>query len=127
MLLGTGPPTSLQCAFTATKPVSCPSKNTGIGHGDVVQVVAVALVRIVVDEDVAFAERVDPAVANRRLDRKAQMPLEHRQPDPLRDHLHVGIEDGAAEVEALADDVVVRGLDHRDPHALGGRVQARRG
>jgi hypothetical protein len=30
MLLGTGPPTSLQCAFTATKPVSLPSQNTGI-------------------------------------------------------------------------------------------------
>ena len=29
MLLGTGPPTSLQCAFTDTKPVSCPSQNTG--------------------------------------------------------------------------------------------------
>ena len=29
MLLGTGPPTSLQWAFTATKPVRCPSQNTG--------------------------------------------------------------------------------------------------
>ena len=27
--LGTGPPTSLQCAFTDTNPVSCPSQNTG--------------------------------------------------------------------------------------------------
>jgi hypothetical protein len=29
MLLGTGPPTSLQCALTETKPVSRPSQNTG--------------------------------------------------------------------------------------------------
>ena len=29
MELGTGPPTSLQCAFTDTKPVSWPSQNTG--------------------------------------------------------------------------------------------------
>jgi hypothetical protein len=29
MELGTGPPTSLQCAFTETKPVRSPSQNTG--------------------------------------------------------------------------------------------------
>ena len=51
------------------------------------------------------------------------MPLEHRQADALGDHLHVGIEDRAAEVEALADDVVVSGLDQGDPHALSGCVQ----
>ena len=100
-----------------------PVPEHGRRHRHVVQVVAVALVRIVVDEDVAVAERVEASIANRRFDRKTEMPLKDRQPDPLRDHLHVGIEDGAAEVEALADDVVVRRLDHRDAHALGGGVE----
>ena len=54
---------------------------------------------------------------------KPEVALEDGQPDALGDHLHVGIEDRAAEVEALADDVVVGGLDHRDPHALGGGVE----
>ena len=54
---------------------------------------------------------------------KPEMALEHRQADALGDHLHVGIEDGAAEVEALADDVVVRRLDHGQAHCLGGRVE----
>src|SRR4029077_16719929 len=39
------------------------------------------------------------------------------------DNLHVGIEDRAPEVEALADDVVVGGLDHGDPHPLGGGIE----
>ena len=54
---------------------------------------------------------------------KPEVPLEHGQADALGDHLHVGVEDRAAEVQALADDVVVRGLDHGDPHALGRRVE----
>src|SRR2546430_6060921 len=37
--------------------------------------------------------------------------------------LHVGIEDRAAEVEALADDVVVSGLDQGDPHATTSRSE----
>ncbi len=93
------------------------------GHRHVVQVVAIARVRVVVDEDVALAERVEAAIGDRRLDREPEMALEHRQADALRDHLHVGIEDRAAEVEALADDVVVRGLDQADAHAMRGCVQ----
>ena len=85
--------------------------------------IAVAGVGIVVDEDVAFAEGLEAAVLDRRLDRKAEVALEDGEPDPLSDHLHVVIEDRAAEVEALADDVVVRGLDHGQAHALGGGVQ----
>ena len=100
-----------------------PFPEHGRRHRDVVQVVAVAGIRIVVDEHVAFAEGVDAAVRDGRLDRKPEVPLEDGQPDALRDHLHVGIEDRAPEIEAFADDVVVRGLDHRDPHALGRGVE----
>jgi len=85
--------------------------------------IAVAGVGIVVDEDVAFAEGLEAAVLDRRLDRKAEVTLEDRQPDALRDHLHVRVEDRTPEVQALADDVVVRGLDHGQAHALGGGVQ----
>ena len=92
-------------------------------HGDVVQVVAVARVGIVVDEDIALAKSLEPPVGDGRLNGEPEVTLEDRQPDALRDHLHVGVEDRTAEVEALADDVVVRGLDHRDPHALGGGIE----
>src|SRR5262249_46151497 len=57
------------------------------------------------------------------LDREAQVPLEDGEADALRDHLHGRVEDRAAEVEALADDVVVGRLDHGDAHALGGGVE----
>src|SRR2546425_7596726 len=43
---------------------------------------------------------------SRRLDRKAEVALEDRQPDALGDHLHVRVEDRAPEIQALADDVV---------------------
>ena len=72
--------------------------------------IAVAGVGIVVDEDVALAERLEAAVLDRRLDRKAEVALEDRQAD-------------APEVQALADDVVVGGLDHREAHPLRGRVE----
>ena len=64
-----------------------------------------------------------PRSRHRRLDGEAEVTLEDGQADALGDHLHVGVEDGAAEVEALADDVVVGGLDHGDAHALGGGIE----
>jgi hypothetical protein len=92
-------------------------------HGHVVQVIAVPRVRIVVDEDIALAEGLQSPVPDRRLDGEAQVPLEDGEPNALGDHLHVRIEDRAAEVQALADDVVVGGLDHGDAHALGGGIE----
>src|SRR5262249_35114747 len=95
----------------------------GRGHGDVVEVIAVAGVGIVVDEDVAFAKCVETTILDRRIDRKTEVALEDGQPDALGYHLHIHIEDRAAEVQAFADDVVVRGLDHGEAHPLGGGVE----
>ena len=114
MLLGTGPPTSLQCAFTDTKPVSRPSQNTGAVMATSLRWLPLPVYGSLWMKMSPSRNASIPRSRDGRLDREPEVALEHRQADALRDHLHVGIEDRAAEVEALADDVVVGGLDHGD-------------
>ena len=79
--LGTGPPTSLQWAFTETKPVSRPSQKTGANMATSFRWLPLPVYGFVVHEDVALAKRLEPAVGDGRLDGKAEVPLEDRQPD----------------------------------------------
>src|SRR5262249_47336193 len=84
---------------------------------------AVPCVGIVVDKDVAGLHALAAAISQRGFDGKSKVALKDRQSDTLRNHLNAAIEDGTAKVIALADDVAVSGLDQRDAHTFGGRIE----
>ena len=87
----------------------------GLDHG-VLRHVAATAVRVVVNNDVARLEVLQPVLLDGPLDGVEDCPELGWAELRLRDHVAVAVEDHAREVEALVEDGRVGGLHHGDTH-----------
>ena len=85
--------------------------------------VAGAAVRVVVEDDVALLEGVEPELLDRPLDRELDRADLRRAELGLRDHVPRRVEDDAREVERLVEDRRVGRRHHRHAHVAAAARQ----
>ncbi len=104
----------------ATKAISSLVVEDGLDHA-VLRQVAAAAERVVVEDDVARVEVLLADLEDRPLDDVDDRPEMGWAELGLRDHLALGVEDRAREVEPFVEERRVRRVAHRDAHLAGGR------